>query len=72
MKIKIDLRKLDTQMRTLLREEANGVTDVAMVVALIATGAVAGLNTVATDVSSAFSSVASAVSSMSGVMIHHM
>jgi Flp pilus assembly pilin Flp len=70
MKIKINLRKLD--MRTLLREEGNGVTDLAMVVALVATGAVAGLSSVATDVNSAFSSVASAVSSMSGVMIHHM
>ena len=74
--MKIELRRFDSPMRrlmrSLMRQEGNGVTDVAMVVALVATGAIAGLNSVATDVNIAFATLATTFSSLGSVAIKHL
>jgi pilus assembly protein Flp/PilA len=51
------LRKL------LIREDGQDLVEYALVVALIALGATAGMNTVASDISSAFSGLGSSLSS---------
>ncbi len=58
------------KMRTLLsREDGQDLVEYALMVALVALAATAGMKTLASDLSSAFSSIGSSVSSSTG--LHH-
>jgi len=74
--MKSALPYLDAQIRPflcrLMPEDGNGVTDVALVVALVAVGAIAGLNSVAINVNMAFVSLASTFSQLGEVAIKHI
>ena len=68
--MKIAQAKLYTVMQYVIRrEEGQDLTQVALIVALVAVGATAGMNSVASAVGSAFSSLSSLVSHASGVLI---
>jgi pilus assembly protein Flp/PilA len=67
----IALSRLYTVMHYVItREEGQDLTQVGLIVALVALGATAGMNSVAGAVGSAFSSLSSLVSHASGVVIH--
>jgi hypothetical protein len=69
--MKIELSKLyDRGKNAMLQEDGQDLTQVALVVALCAVGATASMNSVATAVGSAFSTLSSLVANMGGVLIH--
>ena len=71
--MKIKLSRLYSQMQKLMkREEGNGVTDVGLVVALVAVGATAGMNSVAGAINTAFTNFASTLTTMGAVITKHM
>jgi Flp pilus assembly pilin Flp len=72
MKIeKIELSKLYTGMRNaILREDGQDLTQVGLIIALVAVGATAGMNSVATAVGSAFNSLGALVSHAGSLVIH--
>jgi Flp pilus assembly pilin Flp len=72
MKIeKIELGRLYTSVkRAMLSEDGQDLTQMGLIVALVAVGATAGMNSVATAVGAGFSSLGSFVSSLGGLMIH--
>ena len=49
--------------RLLVREDGQDLVEYALIVALIALAATAGMNTLATDISNAFSSIGSTITS---------
>ena len=69
MKDKFLLMCISLQNR-LESEEGQDLIEYALVVALIALGATAGMNSVATAVGSAFSSLGALVSHAGGLVIH--
>ncbi len=72
MKIeKIELARLYTSVkRVMLREDGQDLTQMGLIVALVAVGATAGINSVASAVGNGFSALGSFVSNLSGLMIH--
>jgi Flp pilus assembly pilin Flp len=72
MKIqKIELARLYTGVkRAMLREDGQDLTQMGLIVALVAVGATAGMNSVATAVGTAFGSLGTFVSNLGGLMIH--
>lgn len=71
--MKIELSKLYTRIQDrIMQEDGGDLTQVALVIALVAMGATAGINSVATTISSAFNVLASTFSSFGGVVIHHL
>jgi Flp pilus assembly pilin Flp len=63
---KTELSRLST---AIMGEDGQDLTQVGLIVALVAVGATAGMNSVAVAVGSAFNSLSSLVSHMSGVLI---
>ena len=69
--MKIDLSKRDSGMKTaMFNEEGQDLVQVALVVALVAVGATAGMHSVATAVGSAFSTLGALVVNLGGMVIH--
>ena len=60
--MQIAFSSLNALRNLLLREEGQDLVEYALVVALIALGATAGMNTVASDISNAFSSLGTTLS----------
>jgi Flp pilus assembly pilin Flp len=65
--MKIALSKLYLAM---LREEGQDLTQVGLIVALVALGATAGMDSVATAVGGAYSSIGALMSHAGGTVIH--
>jgi Flp pilus assembly pilin Flp len=72
MKIeKIELARLYTSVkRAMLREDGQDLTQMGLIVALVAVGATAGMSSVATAVGNGFSALGTFVSQLGGLMIH--
>jgi len=69
--MKIELSKLYTGMRNaIMREDGQDLTQVALIIALVAVGATAGMNSVATAVGNAFTGLSALVGHASGLVIH--
>ena len=65
--MKETLLKLSVKLQTLmLREEGQDLIEYALVVALIAFAATAGMNTVATDINTAFTNIGTTLTGYTG------
>ena len=68
--MKIELAKLNSIVRPIImQEDGQDLTQVGLIIALVAVGATAGMNSVATAVGNAFSSLSSFVMHAGSIMI---
>jgi Flp pilus assembly pilin Flp len=71
--MKIELTRLYNRMQKLVKgDEGSGVTDVGLVVALVAVGATAGMNSVAGAINTAFTNFATTLTTLGAVITKHM
>ena len=64
--MRIDIQGLYTKLQYLMKEEGQDLIEYALVVALIALAATAGMSTLASDINAAFTSLGNTVTSYTG------
>jgi Flp pilus assembly pilin Flp len=67
--VKTKLPKIYALMQQMMWEEGQDLAQVGLIIALVAVGATAGMNSVATAVSSAFAGLGATVASVGGLLI---
>jgi pilus assembly protein Flp/PilA len=64
--MRIDIQRLYMKLQYLMKEEGQDLIEYALVVALIALAATAGMSTLASDINAAFASIGNTVTTYTG------